>query len=50
MWLEVSITNNDPEVIAWYYLRSVEKVQGIQHCVYSVTYNNSIIIISAKLS
>ena len=36
--------NNDREVIAWYYLRSVEKVQGIYNTVYSVTYNNNIIL------
>ena len=28
MWLEVSTTNNDPQVIAWYYLRAVEQLKG----------------------
>jgi hypothetical protein len=29
LWLKVSKTNNDPKVIAWYYLKCVEKFEGI---------------------
>jgi hypothetical protein len=28
LWLKVSKTNNDPKVIAWYYLKCVEKFEG----------------------
>ena len=31
IWLEVGTTNNDPGVIAYYYLHSIMKLQGIYH-------------------
>ena len=28
IWLKASLTNNDPEVIAWFYLKGVEHNEG----------------------
>lgn len=37
LWLETSITNNNPKVIAWYYLRCVGQIQGNLNCNYIVS-------------
>ena len=36
LWLEACITNNDPQVIAWYYLRCVKQILGIYSNYYCV--------------
>lgn len=28
MWLKTCVTNNNPKVVAFYYLRAVEQIQG----------------------